>query len=564
MTIQRVQTGTYPNDGSGDTLRASFTKVNENFVELYKNDSDSANTVNLVFNTVNTGVNTAVSIANAAYLRASQALLDANNLGDNIGVAFYQANIAFDKANGVTQNAKSSFDRSNLIYNYSNNITQVLANTINTTNIIYTFANNVFDSRNVTDNRANAIYLFSNTVHAKVNSNFVTTNAAYRTSNAAFSHSNTVYNFANTVEVKADSKLANTSGVSFDGDLYMPSGSLGIGTSSVPLDFKIDVVGRARFGTYHVVEPDGAAAFRTGVQGWAIRVHGGGYALADQAATIQFTDSGITKQLGSIIVDESTNKMNIGTDVPLDVSFRTSGIQAGYFDRNNQNLVVNNRVITQGLVSITDNNYFCDPNGDSRLKYIYAGNDAWHRSYPDTSRRLYFESNGPTSVVGGQFFQFYLKFGTSDGTTRSVFTGGGNFYTNGNVVAYWSDKRLKKNIEKISDWREILGKINGYRFNWNDLGKKILANDEDGDKVEVGLIAQEVKEALPQAAAIQMMQYTDFKDGEYVPKEDIDYDKNDPYLTVRQEKIIPVLVEAIKGLMKEVDELKEQLSERKK
>jgi hypothetical protein len=132
--------------------------------------------------------------------------------------------------------------------------------------------------------------------------------------------------------------------------------------------------------------------------------------------------------------------------------------------------------------------------------------------------------------------------------------GGGNFYTNGNVVAYWSDKRLKKNIEKITDWREIINGLNGYRFQWNDTGKKMLEMTDD--VVEVGLIAQEVEAVLPQASAIQMLQYKDNVDGKLIPKDDINYDSENPYLTVREEKIIPVLVEAIKGLMAEIDELK--------
>jgi hypothetical protein len=53
-----------------------------------------------------------------------------------------------------------------------------------------------------------------------------------------------------------------------------------------------------------------------------------------------------------------------------------------------------------------------------------------------------------------------------------------------------------------------------------------------------------------------MLQYKDKVDGKFIPKEDINYDPENPYLTVREEKIIPVLVEAIKGLMAEIDELK--------
>lgn len=34
MAIQLINTGTLPNDGSGDPLRTAFTKINENFTEL--------------------------------------------------------------------------------------------------------------------------------------------------------------------------------------------------------------------------------------------------------------------------------------------------------------------------------------------------------------------------------------------------------------------------------------------------------------------------------------------------------------------------------------------------
>lgn len=35
MTIQSINLGTYPNDGTGDDLRTAFTKVNSNFTSLY-------------------------------------------------------------------------------------------------------------------------------------------------------------------------------------------------------------------------------------------------------------------------------------------------------------------------------------------------------------------------------------------------------------------------------------------------------------------------------------------------------------------------------------------------
>ena len=38
--IQTINLGNYANDGTGDDLRAAFTKVNANFTELYANMSD--------------------------------------------------------------------------------------------------------------------------------------------------------------------------------------------------------------------------------------------------------------------------------------------------------------------------------------------------------------------------------------------------------------------------------------------------------------------------------------------------------------------------------------------
>lgn len=206
------------------------------------------------------------------------------------------------------------------------------------------------------------------------------------------------------------------------------------------------------------------------------------------------------------------------------------------------------------LIDTDDNNWNVNPNGRSRINALTTNTNLWIQS-TENFDRIYFENGVGTWISGGNTSQWWIRFGTQDNATRAVFEGAGNFFTSGNVTAYWSDKRLKKNIEKISDWREIINSINGYRFEWNDLGKKMT--EEEG--VQVGLIAQEVKEAIPQAAAVQMLQYKDKKDGELVPRDDINYDPENPYLTVREEKLIPVLVEAIKGLMQEVEELKKKL-----
>lgn len=93
----------------------------------------------------------------------------------------------------------------------------------------------------------------------------------------------------------------------------------------------------------------------------------------------------------------------------------------------------------------------------------------------------------------------------------------GEIECRGNVKAYYaSDIRLKSNIKKIDGALDKIDKISGYTF------------DIDG-KREAGIIAQEIKEVLPEVVG-------EFeKDGEM-------------YLNVDYPKIIALLIEAIKEL----------------
>ena len=100
----------------------------------------------------------------------------------------------------------------------------------------------------------------------------------------------------------------------------------------------------------------------------------------------------------------------------------------------------------------------------------------------------------------------------------------------GDVVAYYSsDKRLKDNIIRIENPLEKVGKIGGYEFDWNDKQKTYEGHD-------VGVIAQEIQEVLPEVVT----------------------ERDNGYLAVKYEKIVPLLIESIKELKQEVDEIKQK------
>lgn len=86
-----------------------------------------------------------------------------------------------------------------------------------------------------------------------------------------------------------------------------------------------------------------------------------------------------------------------------------------------------------------------------------------------------------------------------------------------------SDKRLKTNIQPILGALDLINSLNGVRFNFN-FG--------DTEKNRIGLLAQEVKEVLPEVVNLNSGTYS-----------------------VAYQNIVPVLIEAIKELTNRVSEL---------
>jgi hypothetical protein len=106
----------------------------------------------------------------------------------------------------------------------------------------------------------------------------------------------------------------------------------------------------------------------------------------------------------------------------------------------------------------------------------------------------------------------------------------GNAIFKGNVTAYGSlsDRRLKENIENIPDATKKVQELNGVTFNYKKDGKKAT-----------GLIAQELQEVLPEAV------YT---------SENIE--TGEEHLAIHYGNVIGLLVESIKELKAEIEDLK--------
>jgi hypothetical protein len=147
----------------------------------------------------------------------------------------------------------------------------------------------------------------------------------------------------------------------------------------------------------------------------------------------------------------------------------------------------------------------------------------------------------PYTGVGNQGYA--LRVGSIQGTTAEF---------SGDVTANTSDKRLKTNIVNIDSPLEKISKINGVYFNWNELAKEL---DEKNTEIrEVGFIAQEVQEVLPEI--IKRAPFDTTMDESITDRVEYKSKSGEEYLTIQYEKIVPLLVECIKELKSEIEELK--------
>ena len=108
----------------------------------------------------------------------------------------------------------------------------------------------------------------------------------------------------------------------------------------------------------------------------------------------------------------------------------------------------------------------------------------------------------------------------------------GNFVANGDVTAFGStsDIRLKENLSTIDNALDKVGQLNGITFNYIDRPNERMT----------GLVAQELQAVLPEA----------------VYEVPVPEKEDETHLAIRYGNVVGLLVEAIKELKKEIDDLK--------
>ena len=226
-------------------------------------------------------------------------------------------------------------------------------------------------------------------------------------------------------------------------------------------------------------------------------------------------------------------------------------ITTGYFSVDNHFRVINSGVSGQG-----DNNTHFNYN-DTGQNYIRGTNTYFNSPIDIAGNNIVIDSNKGFNNSGSWTRNTtpygYIEFGPANTSYAHIYTDRANFYFNkgifstGNITAYASDERLKENIKTIEGGLDKVCQLRGVTFDWrDDCEEKGFTPDM---KTETGFIAQEVRNVLPEGVIAAPFD-VDGSEGEGVSV------SGEDYLTVNSQKIIPLLVEAIKELKAEIEELK--------
>ena len=144
-------------------------------------------------------------------------------------------------------------------------------------------------------------------------------------------------------------------------------------------------------------------------------------------------------------------------------------------------------------------------------------------------------------------FITFVNSNNSSSTAETLFTDGGlkynpssnNFEVNGDVTAFASDDRLKTNRIGLTGALDKVNSLSGFTYNFNEVAGELGFNTEID---YVGVSAQEVEKVLPEAVRPAPI--------------------NNDYITVQYEKLVPLLIEAIKELNAKVEDLEDKLSDK--
>ena len=244
--------------------------------------------------------------------------------------------------------------------------------------------------------------------------------------------------------------------------------------------------------------------------------------LDDQAringiTTITNTTQSSSKDNGALVVEGGVGiekNLNVGgnLDVDGDTTLDTTNIDG--------TLTVNGNITVTGTSNITATSFTGQASAATQITTQSRSTNANHFI-------TFVDSNNSTAANESLYTDAGIFFNPSSN----------NLSVTGDITAFASDDRLKTNRVALTDALEKVCSLNGFTYNFNETAGELGFNTELD---YVGVSAQEVQEVLPEAVRPAPV--------------------GSDYITVQYEKVVPLLIEAIKELSDKVSALEEKLN----
>jgi len=274
------------------------------------------------------------------------------------------------------------------------------------------------------------------------------------------------------------------------------------------------------------------------------------------------TDAGYLK-----IGPQNASFNHFETDRPTNYFNKSITTDGGVVSSYNQDLSLRRANSSADRIDITDSYTRVIVNNTERFRATTGG--ATVTGTIDVSSNVLFGSGNiwqldQGSWTGGSSNQANIMLSGAAGTfgfhsntsTVDILTDG-NVRALADVVAYYSDTRLKHKFQPITSALEKVQSLEGFTYESNELAKKLGYNEHYDNltgKRKVGVSAQQVQEVLPEAVTLAPFDTHKNEDGTIESK------SGENYLTVKYDKIVPLLIEAIKEQQQQINKLEEKLN----
>jgi hypothetical protein len=273
-----------------------------------------------------------------------------------------------------------------------------------------------------------------------------------------------------------------------------------------------------------------------------------------------FSDSVSLNSFNDINLRLDANNNNGNSYVRIHDNTTANATNVGYIGSEGGNHIAyfGNRVYAN-IYYDHDSNYYVDSRSTSRMNEVT----------PDTITMV-----GTGVIRRNDALSTYTQFNLTT-QWRVVISGNENFRVNasetysrvvirsaGDIVAFYSDERLKTKKGSIDNALQKILQLDGFYYTTNDLAKSVGYKEEG---LQVGISAQQVQNILPEVVTLAPF------DSTYDDNGNLYSISGENYLTVKYEKMVPLIIEGIKDQQKivnwnniEVKKLKNIVSEQQK